>query len=136
LYYPVKVTVEAPVTPDGELTVKPGDPTVPGDDQAPKYPADLKADDLVSEVQRIIHYTDEAGVPVIKDAVQNVFFKRSVTYDYSDPANPVPTFGAWEPYTDGSFEAVPSPVLADWFTRRLWCQQLKQPQKLHQSLKR
>lgn len=116
LYYPVKVTVEAPVTPDGELAVKPGDSTVPGDDQAPKYPADLKAEDLVYEVQRIIHYTDEAGVPVIKDAVQTVFFKRSVTYDYSDPQNPVPVYGAWEPYTDGSFEAVPSPVLTDWFT--------------------
>lgn len=116
LCYPVKVTVEAPVTPNGELSVKPGDPTVPGDDQAPKYPADLKADDLISAVQRIIHYTDEAGVPVIKDAVQTVYFKRSVIYDYTDPENPVPTFGAWEPYTDGSFEAVPSPVLADWFT--------------------
>jgi hypothetical protein len=116
-YYPATITVQPPIDPTGELAVTPGTPTVPGDDNSPKYPDDLAASDLVNAVTRTIHFITKDG-QVIKDPeVQTVYFKRTLTYNYSGSlTNPAITYGAWVPYATSAFASFETPEITDYFT--------------------
>ncbi|MBS1007253.1 hypothetical protein JK163_13570, partial [Levilactobacillus brevis] len=65
---------------------------------------------------RTIHYVDADGNKLADDVVQTVKLSRSATVDFSDPAKPTVTYGAWN--ATGSYESVISPEVSGYTTNQ------------------
>ncbi|MBS0948717.1 hypothetical protein JK167_13890 [Levilactobacillus brevis] len=92
----------------------PGTPVDPNNPDGPKWPDGVDKDSLNQTATRTIHYVDANGKQLADDVVQTVQLSRSATVDFSDPAKPTVTYGAWE--AAGSFASVTSPTVKGYVT--------------------
>jgi hypothetical protein len=120
-YYPANVVVQPPAQPDGPVTVTPGGPTVPGDDQSPKYPVDIQTFDFVKTIPRTINFILTDGQPSpIPPEVQELTFKRTVSYNFAASlTNPSISYGDWEPYSTTEFPEFTNPTIPGYFPKDL-----------------
>ncbi|WP_179393967.1 mucin-binding protein [Lacticaseibacillus absianus] len=104
-YYPAVVTV----TPDQPQTL--GTATIADDDESPRYPAGVSADDLNRTLTRTIVYWDVLNGTVLRElSVQTVKFERVGTVTFVQDGLPVVTYGDWQPVTETFQEVVLDPA--------------------------
>ncbi|WP_225418433.1 mucin-binding protein [Lacticaseibacillus daqingensis] len=111
-YYSTTYTV----TPDQPLTE--GDSIIPGDEDGPKAPAGLLADDLNQTVTRTISYVDatDPTKAVAATQTQTLRFSRSATISYDAAGVGTVRYSDWAPETTAIFAAIPHPAVSAMFT--------------------
>lgn len=106
-YYPTQVIV----TPDKPKD--PNTPTVPGDEESPKYPDGVREGDLNMTVTETIRYVDkETGKTVAPSVKQELIFNRTARVSYDVNGDSVVTYSAWTAVGTNVFPSVISPVIS------------------------
>ena len=120
-YYPAEIVV-GPKDPDPNKPIDETNPTgpkdegttiVPGDEDGPKYPAGLTADDLNAKVTQTIDYVNAVtGDPIAQTNNAELTFTRTGTLNVA--TNEV-TYSDWQPVTTDEFAAVTSPTVTGYY---------------------
>ncbi|WP_461244534.1 mucin-binding protein [Secundilactobacillus muriivasis] len=120
-YYPAEIVV-GPHDPDPNKPIDETNPTgpkdegttiVPGDEDGPKYPGGLTADDLNTKVTQTINYVDAVtGDPIAQTNNAELAFTRTGTLNV---ATGTVTYADWQPVTTDEFAAVTSPTVAGYY---------------------
>ncbi|WP_125702357.1 mucin-binding protein [Lacticaseibacillus daqingensis] len=113
-YYPAVVIVQ----PDAPK--QPGEESVTGDPQSPKFPAGVTHDDLNRTITRTLAYWDVAGNQLIREVpIGAVTFMRTATVTFDQDGTSSTVYGAWQPADDTFAEYALDPAdreIGDLFT--------------------